>query len=161
MQFLEGLVEAGLTTERQLRAGLARARRHDSPFLPSVGQFISWCEQAVVDTQGLPTETQAYLDWARIAQKPRKERDWTQTHPAVCWAAERLAAEHFNLMQEKYEHRRRQRFNLVWRQAVDAAVNGYDFHAALPAPEPQEPEGTPMDPEIGAQRLQALLAQFE
>lgn len=42
-EWLKGLLENGINSEAQIEYGLANARRHASPFLPSVGQFIQWC----------------------------------------------------------------------------------------------------------------------
>ncbi|WP_368075529.1 replication protein P [Marinobacter lutaoensis] len=44
-----GLVEAKVTSDRQLQWGLAKARRSESPFWPSVGQFIKWCQPDPAD----------------------------------------------------------------------------------------------------------------
>ena len=160
-QWLEGLIEAGLTTEGALYAGLSKARQHDSPYLPSVGMFIKWCEEAALETRGMPTELQAYLAWSRISQYPLKEQDWTREHPAVYWAAQQLAAERFNLMQEKYEHRRRERFRLAWRSAIDAALSGYDFTRILPPPPEKQEPPKPTSKERAAEECGRLLALFD
>ena len=41
-QWLTGLVENGVTTPEQIEMGLKAARSADTPFIPSVGQFIEW-----------------------------------------------------------------------------------------------------------------------
>lgn len=38
-----------------LNAGMRIARRQTKPFLPSVGLFIEWCEQGLIEQYGLPS----------------------------------------------------------------------------------------------------------
>uniref|UniRef100_UPI003F584DEC replication protein P n=1 Tax=Vibrio cholerae TaxID=666 RepID=UPI003F584DEC len=55
----KGLLEAGIITEQQLQCGLRKARQAESPFWPSLGQFIKWCQP---DSCGLrPTKRQASI----------------------------------------------------------------------------------------------------
>lgn len=42
--FAKGMIENEITTMEQVRKGLARARQQESDFFPSVGKFISWCQ---------------------------------------------------------------------------------------------------------------------
>lgn len=44
-QWLLAFCENGITTLEQVNAGLRVARRQESPFLPSPGQFIAWCRE--------------------------------------------------------------------------------------------------------------------
>lgn len=37
-------MENGISTDVEINAGLAMARRHNSPFFPSIGQFVEWCK---------------------------------------------------------------------------------------------------------------------
>lgn len=45
-EWFKGLIENNITSDLQIDAGLAKARTHNSPFLPSIGQFISWCKDS-------------------------------------------------------------------------------------------------------------------
>lgn len=42
-EWLKGLIENRITTDYQIEAGFVKARAHNSPFLPSIGQFVQWC----------------------------------------------------------------------------------------------------------------------
>ena len=42
-EWVAGFVENGVNTTEQIKLGLSVARQHNSPFMPSCGQFISWC----------------------------------------------------------------------------------------------------------------------
>ncbi|UKA08680.1 hypothetical protein IHC92_18320 [Photobacterium damselae subsp. damselae] len=43
--FAKGMMENGITSMEQIRRGLAKARQQESDFFPSVGRFISWCQE--------------------------------------------------------------------------------------------------------------------
>lgn len=45
-EWFKGLIENNITSDLQIDAGLAKARTHNSPFLPSIGQFIAWCKES-------------------------------------------------------------------------------------------------------------------
>ncbi|WKS98499.1 replication protein P [Gallibacterium salpingitidis] len=53
--WLEALVNNGVTTAAQFKRGIARAERSESPYFPSVGQFIAWCNTENYAELGLPT----------------------------------------------------------------------------------------------------------
>ena len=53
-QWVKGLVESGVTDQECIEQGLSAARSLDSPFLPSVGQFISWCKINKMDDYVAP-----------------------------------------------------------------------------------------------------------
>ncbi|WP_427003664.1 replication protein P [Pantoea eucrina] len=59
-QWIAALAENGVTRKQQLSAGMRQARASGSPFLPSPGQFISWCKQDAFAAAGLPDEETLY-----------------------------------------------------------------------------------------------------
>ena len=65
-QWVRGLVESGVTDQDCIEQGLRAARSLDSPFLPSVGQFISWCKINKMDDYvapqiGNPTKPETFI----------------------------------------------------------------------------------------------------
>jgi hypothetical protein len=79
-----GLVAAGITSDELVEYGLAQARRSISPFLPSLGQFIRWCETGSRALSGLPTVDQAYEQIVRATNVALSDYiDWRAVHPAV------------------------------------------------------------------------------
>lgn len=54
-QWVLAFRENGITTMEQVDAGMRVARRQNKPFLPSPGQFISWCKDEMACVAGLPT----------------------------------------------------------------------------------------------------------
>ncbi|OOF48717.1 replication P [Rodentibacter genomosp. 1] len=71
--WLEELLKADVVTPLALKRGLDRAAGSESPFFPSVGQFIAWCSEDY-HALGLPNETELYqryksfLGYARFNQ---------------------------------------------------------------------------------------------
>ena len=43
-QWIQCLIENKITSDEKINRGLEYARQLESPFLPSVGQFVSWCK---------------------------------------------------------------------------------------------------------------------
>ena len=43
--WIETLIEEKITTQEQIELGLKGAKNHDSPFFPSIGQFIKWSQK--------------------------------------------------------------------------------------------------------------------
>jgi len=60
-QWVMAFVENGIYSIGQVNAGMKIARQQEVPFLPSPGQFISWCHQEEFRTAGLPNEEELYL----------------------------------------------------------------------------------------------------
>jgi len=84
-EWLKGFIENGITTDIQINAGLSKCRTHDSPFMPSIGQFIAWCGQAAAEASGFPSETEAKLAMIREIGKSADIREWHNMHPAIYW----------------------------------------------------------------------------
>lgn len=58
--WLEALVNNGITTAEQFKQGIVQAEKSETPFFPSVGQFIAWCKLVDYSVLGLPDEEQLY-----------------------------------------------------------------------------------------------------
>ncbi|RAW92449.1 DNA replication protein [Photorhabdus sp. S8-52] len=59
-QWVLAFAENGIRTIEQVNAGMKIARQQDTPFLPSPGQFVSWCKQGGIKGVGLPDESELY-----------------------------------------------------------------------------------------------------
>jgi hypothetical protein len=72
-EWLKGLLENGIISDQQIEYGLQNARRHASPFLPSVGQFIQWChdepESIHPTIEACYAELVAYIAAAQLNRK--------------------------------------------------------------------------------------------
>jgi hypothetical protein len=121
------LVESGVTTEKQLQWGLRRARRSGSPFWPSVGQFIQWC-QPDPETLGLPSPERAYREACAMAHPAADHSRWS--HPAVRVAAREVGLQKLAVLPESET---RAGFLRAYKIAVGRVADGEDL--GLPSPE--------------------------
>ena len=55
-QWILGFAENGIKTFEQVKRGMAAARAKTNGYLPSVGEFISWCNSYNNPELGLPTQ---------------------------------------------------------------------------------------------------------
>lgn len=55
-QWILGFAENGIKTLEQVKRGMAAARAKTNGYLPSVGEFISWCNSYDNHELGLPTQ---------------------------------------------------------------------------------------------------------
>ncbi|OOF77879.1 replication protein P [Rodentibacter caecimuris] len=71
--WLEELLKADLVTPSALKRGLDRAAGSESPFFPSVGQFIAWCREdyhalGLSNEEELFKRYKSFLGYARFNQ---------------------------------------------------------------------------------------------
>lgn len=71
-EWLKGLIENGITADYQIEAGFVKARAHNSPFLPSIGQFIEWCKTATMEKY--PSFETAYAEIIGYISKSHHSR---------------------------------------------------------------------------------------
>lgn len=81
--WVKAFAAANLRCIEQIRFGVERCRLSASPFMPSVGEFIQWC-QPTPEALGCPSVAQAYLQACALAH-PAADR--ASAHPAVWHAA--------------------------------------------------------------------------
>lgn len=81
--WIKAFAAAGLRNLDQIRYGVERCRQSASPFMPSVGEFIQWC-QPTPEMLGCPSVEQAFLQACQLAHPAADQRG---VHPAVWHAA--------------------------------------------------------------------------
>ncbi|OON35632.1 DNA replication protein [Izhakiella australiensis] len=59
-QWVMAFAENGIHSIAQVNAGMKIARQQPTPFLPSPGQFIAWCNEGASTAAGLPDEDALY-----------------------------------------------------------------------------------------------------
>lgn len=127
-EWLTGLLEAGITDVGMIKAGLSKARRAKSPFIPSVGQFIDWCQSAQREALGMPSEDAAYAQVSHYVIKAKHRapnEDPPFIHPAVYWAYQNIDdIPNWKLMKTELH---RETFINKYRIAQEKAVQGFDF----------------------------------
>lgn len=55
-QWILGFAENNIKTLEQVRLGMRELRAKTDDFVPSIGKFIAWCQEAKLTAQGLPSE---------------------------------------------------------------------------------------------------------
>lgn len=118
--WLSALNENGITTAEQIRIGLKKARKHNSPFWPSVGQFISWCELDGEDL-GLPSNEEAFNQSVSDGEK----------HPAVIYALRQMTDVYSYRLRKEADARKE--WAQVWQKTIAYVASGGE----LPKPEKQ------------------------
>lgn len=107
----KALVEAGITTTKQIERGLRVARQHNSDFLPSCGRFITWCKPKPEDF-GLLDFEQSYKQTCLLST----------SDPAVLFVLQRLD----NLTKFKLgtDEERRKTWAGAWQRLGDYLERG-------------------------------------
>ncbi|MGE6317900.1 replication protein P [Shewanella baltica] len=145
--WVRGFVEAKITSEKQLQWGLAKARRSESPFWPSLGQFLSWCQPDPTD-HGLPTPEAAFMEASRNSHPAFIDKKWS--HPAIYVAAREVGRfELANLPRDKSWPIFRRAYTIV----VSRVLNGEDLGGEIPKALPQKTDPRPVDLRVAQQHI--------
>lgn len=150
----KAFISVGLTQLEQIRFGVEQCRLSSRPFMPSVGEFIQWC-QPTPEVLGLPSAEKAYRQACALAH-PAADR--SQAHAAVFHAASETG---LHLLASQPESVSRPVFDYHYGLVVKMVMRGEpltETPRALPA-KPAEP--TDQDREKGAQVLDALLNKIK
>jgi hypothetical protein len=158
-EWLRGLIENGINTDGQINAGLAKCRAHNSPFLPSIGQFVDWCKAAAQDATGLPSESEAMAALIGEIAKPKELRQWSNYHPSVFMAySQRQSYDWKNYSYRDFKDA----FSETWAGIKRSAMSGFDFNFVLPKPEDVKVpiNENPVDREHAAKKSAEILSMF-
>ncbi|HAT6800622.1 TPA: phage replication protein [Citrobacter freundii] len=83
-QWVMAFAENGVTTMEQVDAGMRVARRQAKPFLPSPGQFVSWCKQEMrplgVSVDDVMAE---FKQWQRLVFKYTSSEKYPWSQPVM------------------------------------------------------------------------------
>ena len=94
-QWLLVLIENKITSKEQIAAGIKKAFTMDSPYWPSVGQFMAWCREGELQSCGLPTVEELEREVMKYNGEKHFIDDPTQypwPSPAVYWMVIDLSA---------------------------------------------------------------------
>lgn len=88
-QWLLSFAENGITTLRQFEIGMKKARQQSTPFVPSPGQFVSWCKEGEALDVGLPTVDHVMREFnrysAEIGFSCQTAEEFPWSHPVMYW----------------------------------------------------------------------------
>jgi hypothetical protein len=126
---LKGLIENGVTTDYQIESGFTKARAHNSPFLPSIGQFIGWCKDAT-ETQWPPMEA-VFAELQSMLAQNRK--DWHECTPLLQHIVGRTL-DLYNYKQVFKDYDRVKLFDIAYKAALFQLEGGEELR---PWPHPK------------------------
>lgn len=83
-QWVLAFRENGITTMKQVAAGMRVARRQEKPFLPSPGQFVAWCKQETRAFGITADEVMAeYWKWRKLVFKYPSSESYPWPQPVL------------------------------------------------------------------------------
>lgn len=145
-----GLVEAKITSDHQLQIGLSKARRSDSPFWPSIGQFIKWCQPNPEDF-GLPSPEQAFREASKNSHPSATNSRWS--HQVVYISAREVGAfELSNLPRDKSWPIFERAYNIV----VQRVLNGENLDVQIPKALPKRSAPRRASPAVVRRHIEHL-----
>ncbi|OCG72967.1 replication protein P [Gilliamella sp. Occ4-3] len=110
-QWLLSFAENGITTLRQFEIGMKKARQQSTPFVPSPGQFISWCKEGEASGMGLPTVAQVMREFnkysAEIGFSCQTAEQFPWSHPVMYWIVTDLRKHMRQYNQSEFEVEKR------------------------------------------------------
>jgi len=141
-QLVLAMMENGINKPEMLKLGIQKSRRNAKPWMPGVGEFVSWCQPQPED-YGLPATEEAFQEVNRFIWNYMKDRH-TWSHPAVYWAAIQTPSHdrrHMTLDQWRKIYER------SYEIAVRNVMNGEDLSGCLPKALPTPDTDTRTDEE--------------
>lgn len=115
--WIKTFILAGITNIDQIRLGVNACRLSDKPFMPSAGEFVSWCKPTP-EMLGLPSAEQAYRQACALSH-PAADR--TQAHAAVFHAAKEAG---MYLLANQPEHVSRPVFDYHYSLVMQMVLRG-------------------------------------
>lgn len=156
-QWLIGMLENKILTDIQIDAGLAAARKSTSQFLPSIGQFIEWCNSA--GKEKYPPLEVCMTELIQFVKNGRK--DTYNLSPFMYHTVTRnLDLYNYRLLEREYD--RVKAFEVAYKATLFQLETGHEL-ATPPAPETlleSKQDKAPVDVKKGSEVLGSLLAMF-
>lgn len=150
-QWMQGFIEAGISSTEQLRFGLMRARQAAKDFVPNVGVFIAWCTPTA-EMLGLPKLSVAHHEACRNAH-PSMAGQAKWSHDAVWHTAKECGFENLNRLPRDLSIKLFERNYTITVRRVLAGLPLQKMPLALP-----ERVIERSSPEVGNKALAALRA---
>lgn len=159
-QLVLAMMENGINKPEMLKLGIQKSRRSDKPWMPGVGEFVSWCKPTPEDF-GMPAFNEALLEVNRYiwtfhdvvegrgyrGQEPHK---WS--HPAVYWAAiQTPSSDRRGMNAEQW----RKVFQRSYEYACKKVMSGEDLSGCIPKALPSPDVDTRTDDEKKADWAEA------
>lgn len=122
-QWVKALMQAGINSDTQIARGTKAARLSESPFLPSAGEFISWCKPSAEEL-GMPCADTAWREANEHSHHCVSHR-WS--HPGVYEAGRRTG-----WFEIRNGSAKRKSFDEYYQVVLEAVSNGQVFKQPVP-----------------------------
>lgn len=126
----KGFVENGIVSINQVQCGLVKARKVNRPWLPSIGEFCSWC-QFSFEQFGLPSVEAAF----REACRNHAFSDSEYSHAAVFVATRETGSWTFKTQSSDNV---KKVFERNYEIAANRVISGEDLNCFMPKALPAE-----------------------
>lgn len=122
-------MENGINTDTLINHGLSKCRQHNSPFMPSIGQFVSWCRELYA--VNYPPLEVCIAELNQFVRNGRK--DTYNLSPFMHHTVTRnLDLYNYKLMEREYD--RVKAFEVAYKATLFQLETGHEL-ATPPAPE--------------------------
>lgn len=151
-QLVLAMMENGINKPEMLKLGIQKSRRNAKPWMPGVGEFVSWCKPTPEDF-GLPSFNEALIEVNRYiwtyhdvvngkGYRGQEPHQWS--HPAVYWAAiQTPSADRRSMNAEQW----RKVYERSYEYACQQIMNGQDLSGCIPKALPTPDTDTRTDEE--------------
>ena len=106
-QWLLAFAENGITKLKQFEIGMSKARQQKNPFIPSPGQFISWCQEGTAQDLGLPTVQRVMREFYKynreLGYSCQTAEEFNWSHPVMYWIVTDLRKHMYQYRQSEFE----------------------------------------------------------
>ncbi|RDH41426.1 replication protein P [Zooshikella ganghwensis] len=96
-QWIKTFIENGISSDQQINIGMAKVRKLGSPYVPTPGEFVRYCQPQPED-YGLPSAEIAYREACQYSHNPTGAK-WS--HEAVYQAAKATGWFELKVMEER------------------------------------------------------------
>lgn len=123
-QWILGFAENGIKTFEQVKRGMAAVRSKANGYLPSVGEFVAWCNDIDYHSLGLPTESELIARLKSFSGYAKyDEHKFQYRSKAEYWLLSTIYNKYWNKREEDL-------LNAVpkaLKDAVEKVKSGYEF----------------------------------
>lgn len=132
-EWVKGFLQHHINNFEMLNQGLSKLRALNTPFIPSIGQFIALCQPSPEDL-GLPSMEKAYKNAVSNAHPSSHHKNWACDE--VKEAVKRIGSYNFSHMTEKEA---KKAFESVYKEIISEKSGTFAIQE-LPNPENTEEE---------------------
>lgn len=156
-EWLNSLMSAGINDQRTIDYALNRVKEEGSPFLPTIGVFLRYCEEGSLPA-GIKTPEQSYKEVCEYQCLPREKRQPSGLSPEVWHTLGNLNDLHS--WRHMAETKHKQYWLDEYKRTVKRLKDGRPLDEAPPPRKAIENKPTPTNRVDAISRLKAMRDQL-